>query len=355
MTPVGALVWLALISCLAVSCGDVGTEKAGGPGQQPSHHGPRGFRNPHLPDRGRTGDFFRWRLGLGPEEKPAWPPGEVPSYRPRVVSPDLARLKNPDPRSLQVTWIGHATFLIQAGGLNILTDPMFSERASPVSFAGPKRLLPPGVPFQELPHLDAVVISHNHYDHLDTATVQRLGPGPRFFVPLGLGAWFQDLGLKNVQEMDWWQSAALGPVRFVSVPAQHFSQRTPFNHNQSLWCGWVLQTPGGSVFFAGDTGYSPDFREIGARLGPPRLSLIPIGGYQPRWFMRTMHLNPPEAVRVHRDLGSRQSIGMHWGTFRLTDEPLGEPPLYLEKALRDAGLPCEEFITLGLGETRSFP
>jgi N-acyl-phosphatidylethanolamine-hydrolysing phospholipase D len=173
-------------------------------------------------------------------------------------------------------------------------------------------------------------------------------------VPLGLAAWFQASGLEKVTELDWWQSAVLGPVRFHSVPVQHFSQRTPFNRNQSLWCGWVLETPAGKIFFGGDTGYSQDFQEIGARFGPLRLALLPIGGYQPRWFMKSMHLNPPEAVRVHRDLRARVSIGMHWGTFKLTDEPLGEPPVYLQQTLREAGIPPEQFITLGIGETRSF-
>ena len=349
-----ALVRLTLISCLALSCGGDRSGEAAGAGQRPPHHGPHGFRNPGLPDKGRIWDFSRWRLGLGPAEKPALPPQAVPPYRPRVLAPDLKRLQNPDPKVIQVTWIGHCTFLIQTAGFNLLTDPIFSERASPVSFMGPRRQAPPGVALESLPPIAAVVISHNHYDHLDAPTVQRLGPGPRFFVPLGLAAWFQESGLKNVTELDWGQSAVLGPVRFHSVPVQHFSQRTPFNRNQSLWCGWVLETPAGKIFFAGDAGYSPDFQEIGARFGAMRLSLIPIGGYMPRWFMKTMHLHPPEAVRVHRDLRARVSIGMHWGTFKLTDEPLSEPPVYLEQALQEAGLPPEQFITLGIGETRSF-
>jgi N-acyl-phosphatidylethanolamine-hydrolysing phospholipase D len=355
MTFPGPLVLLVLASCLAASCdGGRSREKLGGAGPRPPHHGPQGFRNPHLPDdEGRLWDFCRWRLGLGPREAPALPPENVPASQPRVLAPDLQRLQHPDPQVIQVSWIGHETFLIQAAGLNVLTDPIFSARASPLSFLGPRRLAPPGVPFEQLPRIDAVVISHNHYDHLDAPTVTRLGPGPRFFVPLGLGAWFKERGRENVVELDWWQDAVLGPVRFRSVPVQHFSQRTLVNRNQSLWCGWVLETPAGHIFFAGDTGYSPDFAEIGARCNPILLSLLPIGGYQPRWFMQPMHLNPPEAVRVHRDLRSRLSIGMHWGTFQLTDEPLGEPPRYLQQALQEAGLSPEEFITLAIGETRT--
>jgi N-acyl-phosphatidylethanolamine-hydrolysing phospholipase D len=255
---------------------------------------------------------------------------------------------------IQVTWIGHDTFLIQVAGRNFLTDPIFSERCSPLTFLGPRRQVPPGVPFEALPRIDLVAISHNHYDHLDEPTVRRLGDSLPYFVPLGLADWFKSLGRNQVREFDWWQSEALGPVRLTCVPAQHFSMRTPFDRNHTLWCGWVLETPAGNIYFAGCSGYSPDFQEIGTRFGPLKLSLIPIGCYQPRWFMRPMHLNPPEAVTVHRELRSRHSIGIHWGTFRLTDEPMGEPPVYLEKALQEAGVPPEEFITMGIGETRIF-
>jgi len=320
----------------------------------PSHHAPHGFRNIYIKPDGRMWDFWRWRLGLGPQEEPALPPEEVPPYQPRITAPDLNQVHHPDPQKIQVTWIGHATFLVQVAGLNILTDPMFSDRASPIYFAGPKRRVPPGVSFDRLPPIHAAVISHNHYDHLDLRTVVRLGNSVRFFVPLGLAEWFNNNDLSQVSELDWWHTASLEAVRLHCVPAQHFSMRTPFDRNETLWCGWVLETPAGNIFFTGDTGYAPHFQEIGERLGPMRLSLIHIGGYRPRWFMRPMHANPPEAVRIHRDVRSRQSIGMHWGTFALTDERLSEPPLYLQRALKQANIPEPEFVVLSIGETRVY-
>ncbi len=320
---------------------------------RPAHHTAGGFRNPHLPERGRFLDFLRWRLGLGPREEAAWS-ADGSAYCPRVRAPNLNHLHHPDPARLTVTWIGHSTFLVQTGGLNILTDPIFSERASPVAFVGPKRVVPPGVPFEQLPPIHVAIISHNHYDHLDARTIARLGPQTHYFVPLGLAKWFQNQGLNRVTELDWWESASFGPLRFQAVPAQHFSLRTLWDANETLWCGWVLEGPAGRVFFTGDTGYSPDFREIGRRLGPMRLSLIHLGGYRPRWFMQPMHCNPREAVRIHQDVGSQQSIGMHWGTFPLTDEPLGEPPHLLGQALKEAGIPASEFTVLDFGETRVF-
>ncbi len=352
-----ALILLPLVFLLgcAGSGGSEGPVPPESHGQSPApHHAAGKFRNPYLPATGRWGDFWRWRLGLGPQENTALPRESLPPYQPKILSPDLNCLNHADPQTIQVTWLGHATFLIQVAGLNILTDPMFSDRASPVKFAGPKRLVPPPLRPEELPPIDAVVISHNHYDHLDKDSVTRLGPAASFFVPLGLADWFRQAGLPRVQELDWWQSATFGPIRVHCVPAQHFSIRTPFDANKTLWAGWVVETPAGKIFFAGDTGYSKDFREIGRRLGPMRLALIPIGGYMPRWFMKPMHLDPPAAIQVHRDVGAQQSIGMHWGTFKLTEEPLAEPPLYLRQVLAEQQIPQEQFLVMGFGETRVF-
>ncbi len=317
----------------------------------PVHHTANGFRNPHQESSRGFGAFLKWQFGLGPrEETPSWLQ-EIPPYSPDRTDADLNHVNHPDPKEIQITWIGHATFLIQAGGMNVLTDPIFSERASPVSFAGPRRLAPPGIRLEDLPPIHAVILSHDHYDHLDAPTVQRLGPSVRYFVPLGVGSWLVNAGVNQAVELDWWKSASLGSMRIHAVPAQHFSGRTPFNRNGTLWMGWVLETPAGNVFFAGDTGYGPFFREIGERFSPIRVSFIPIGAYRPRWFMRPMHVDPPEAVRIHQELRSETSIAMHWGTFRLADEPVGEPPVYLERALREAGVRDEEFRLMRFGET----
>jgi N-acyl-phosphatidylethanolamine-hydrolysing phospholipase D len=323
-------------------------------GEISAHYISGRFKNLHIDNKNRRGDFFRWRFGLGPNEPPALDPETVPAFHPQIRTPDSNTLHHADPDTIQITWMGHDTFLIQVAGLNILTDPIFSERASPFSFIGPKRIVAPPMQQDDLPPIQATIISHNHYDHLDAATIAKFGNTLHFFVPLGMANWFRDLGVNSVTELDWWQSASLGPIRFHCVPAQHFSMRTPFDANTVLWCGWVLTTPVGNIFFAGDTGYSVDFREIGQRLGPMRLALIPIGGYMPRWFMKPMHLNPTEAVMVHQDVLAQQSIGMHWGTFKLTEEPLAEPPLFLEKVLKEKHISLDTFITLEFGETRTF-
>jgi N-acyl-phosphatidylethanolamine-hydrolysing phospholipase D len=291
---------------------------------------------------------------LAAKEVPAIPPTEVPVFVPPVQKPDLEAIRRPDPKAIQVTWIGHSSFLIQVQGLNILTDPVFSSWISPLPFIGPKRQSPPGIRFEDLPRIDAVLISHNHFDHLDKPTIKRLGSGPRYFVPLGLRPWLGRLGLDRVSELDWWQTSFIEDVLVHCVPAQHFSGRGLFSFNQVLWAGWVIETKAGAVYFAGDTGYSPHFKEIAARLGPIRLSLLPIGAYRPRWIMQTMHLDPADAVRAHLDLGSAQSIGMHWGTFKQTDEPLAEPPIYLDKIRREMGLEPNAFQVMNLGQARLF-
>jgi len=321
------------------------------PPGKPAHHAEDGFRNryPH-PEKAGFWEWKteQWKLGLPkkPEE----------GYRFETVLPDQRTLRS-NRRDATVTWVGHATLLVQIGGLNILTDPQFSDRASPVSFAGPRRVVPPVPALDKLPHIDAVVISHDHYDHLDLASVTALaeqaGGPPRFFAGLGMKQWFASAGIDNVEEMDWWQSVDYKGVQFNFVPVQHWSKRTLWDTNRRLWGGWALRHPSFSFFFAGDTGYSKDFADIGARFGGFDLAAIPVGAYAPRWFMSIMHVDPGEAVLIHRDVGARQSVGIHWGTFDdLTDESLYEPPKVLAREREKAGLKPEDFFLMKHGETR---
>lgn len=239
-----------------------------------------------------------------------------------------------------VTWIGHATLLIQLGGLNILTDPIWSERASPVGFAGPRRLVAPGLRFEDLPRIDAVVISHDHYDHLDVDTVERLvrAHQPRFFVPLGLKAWLAEHGAHDVVELDWWQAAEFRGLTFTCTPAQHSSGRGFHDQNLRLWASWVVAGAGKKLWFAGDTGYTPALSEIGRRLGPFDLAAIPIGGYSAWDVGHPNHVNPEEALRLVEEQDARLMVPIHFGTFDLNREPFAEPPRRLLKAAAAQGL-----------------
>lgn len=314
---------------------------------RPRHHDGSRFRNNHPHDDHGVGGLLRWaweRRSLEVEER---------SFE-RAPNDPAALAANRERPTL--TWVGHSTFLLQIGGLNLLTDPHFGDRASPVWFAGPKRTTPPGLPLAELPPIDIVVLSHSHYDHLDAGSLRRLlarqPEPPVFFAPLRLGSVLRRLGVEaETHELDWWQDAEHRGLSLTAVPAQHFSARTPFDRNRTLWAGWVIEHAGRRVYFAGDSGYSPDFRAIGSRFAPIDLALIPIGAYEPRWFMRSMHVDPDEAVRIHRDVGSRLSVAMHWGTFVLTDEPMDEPPRRLAAALDAAGMPRQTFRVLRHGET----
>lgn len=315
------------------------------------HHTPEGFRNNY--PTGPRGGFWkwqweRWRNGL---PKPADSARHFPRHKPDVA---WLRANGHEPT---LTWIGHATFLLQLGGCNILTDAHLTDRASPLAFAGPQRVTDPALALHELPHIDAVVVSHNHYDHLDFITVKHLSRqaagSPVFFVPLGLKAWFVGRGMTNVVELDWWEQARHADLVFHLVPVQHWSSRTTFDYNRTLWGGWMIEHPQLRFFFAGDTGYSADFQDIAARFAPIDLAALPIGAYEPRWFMRVMHVNPEEAVRIHLDLKARHSVAMHWGTFVLSDEPLDEPPRRLASARRAAGVSEHEFFLMQHGEMRA--
>lgn len=322
------------------------------------HHTPTGFRNLHTDPAAERPSFWRWQWER-------WRGGLPEQHVERVPrqAVDLAALQR-RPGEVAVTWIGHSTALWQVAGLNVLTDPQFSERASPVGFAGPKREVPLPVALSALPRIDLVLVSHNHYDHLDRPTVLALqaqaGGPPLFVVPLGMDRWLRDQGVTRVKALDWWDRTTVpssaGGVDVHLVPVQHWSSRTPWDRDRVLWGGFVLQAaPAGapwSMFYSGDTGYSPDFAEIGRRFGGFDFAQIAVGCYLPRWFMRRQHVNEEEAVRIHQDVRSRHSIGVHWGTFRLCDDPVEAPLDGLPKAREALGVAPAAFELLAMGQTR---
>jgi len=314
------------------------------------HHTKDGFQNVYQHKEKRFFDFLKWRWErlskkISPPESYTFPLAE---NNPAFLQSN--RSQN------TLTWIGHATVLLQLNGKNILTDPHFSKRASPVQWAGPPRVVPPGVAFEDLPQIDFVLISHDHYDSLDESTISRLydregGSGTIFFVPLGLKVWFQKIGVHRVIEMDWWEQRVEEDFKITAVPVHHWSKRSMFSRNKTLWAGWIVQADRFRFCFVGDTGYTPIFNEIGQKLGPFDLTAIPIGAYEPRWFMQDHHINPEEAVQVHLDIKSRRSVAIHWGTFILTDEPLDEPPERLKSALDKRNVEKDSFMVLKHGET----
>jgi N-acyl-phosphatidylethanolamine-hydrolysing phospholipase D len=320
------------------------------------HHTADGFRNLHGAQVNKPFSWLlRWRWQAWREGLPRPAQQATP-----VVQPDLAQLTAQ--RAASATWIGHATVLVQSGGLNILTDPVFSDRASPVSFVGPKRAVAPGIALDDLPPIDVVIVSHNHYDHLDRASVVRLneraGGRTLFLVPLGLKAFFAGEGITNVVELDWWDTHRVNGVEFQLLPVQHWSARGLHDRNKTLWGGWGVFAPDLRWYFSGDAGYSPDFVAVRERLAPRMsdgalfdLALLAVGAYEPRWFMKEQHMNPAEAVQAHKDLAARRSIGIHWGTFSLTDEPLDQPPKDVAAARAAAGVAPEDFFVVRIGES----
>jgi L-ascorbate metabolism protein UlaG (beta-lactamase superfamily) len=295
------------------------------------------------------GAFLQWRFGASHAETKA------PPYVPEYASPDIARIQKPDREKIQLTWVGHATFLIQVAGINILTDPIWSERASPVSWLGPKRHARPGIRFEDLPRIDVVLVSHTHYDHLDRPTILRLGNAPWYIVPKRVGAWFKNENITNVVELPWWSKTAVRAITIHAVPAKHWSQRWLFGNEQDIgWSGYVIETPVGAVYFAGDTGYHPEyFKDIGKNFDNINIGLIPMGAYYPREVFGNFHLDPCEALEVHKEVGAKRSVAMHWGVFKLTQEPLAEPPVLLAKERDALNMQPQEFSTMKIGETRS--
>jgi len=329
------------------------------PSETSPHASPDGrFRNPWPNAEPPTfRDVVAWRRtrDAAPRPRPALP---------ECVPPDVVR-----PRAaagtMSATWVGHSTVLLQVGPLNVLTDPMWSARASPVQWIGPRRFTAPGMPLDALPPIDIVLVSHNHYDHLDAASVRAIArhhPSARWYTPLGVARYVRQWGVRAATEMDWWETAAAGDVRVGCVPAQHASGRTPFDRMQTLWCGFTLQAGGRAVYYAGDTAYHPEFGEIARRHGPFDLCVLPIGAYEPRWFMRPVHVNPDEAVQAYRDIARAHpdhappiALAVHWGAFSLADEPMDEPPRRARAAWGGSGLDAGRLWVLSLGETRRVP
>lgn len=288
------------------------------------HFDGKRFFNPNAPPAKGLLDVLRWKMT---SRTAPWTsrPAQVPPPNTPPASVEGARAR--------ITWINHSTVLVQYAGANILTDPIWSDRASPFSFLGPRRFSPPGVPFERLPRIDLILLSHNHYDHLDVPTLKRIAgrDKPRFVVPLGLARLLSRHGLKAEREMDWWDNA--GPI--TCVPAHHFSARGLTDRNRTLWCGYWIETPAGAIYFAADTAFGPHFEEIRNRLGRPRLALLPIGAYKPEWFMSPVHMSPGQAVDAHRILAPERSIAIHWGTFQLADDAEDEPVNELKRALAE--------------------
>ena len=279
--------------------------------------------------------------------------------KPGVWTRDLSIAPGPKPAAtvasgeLRMTFVNHATALVQADGLNILTDPIWSERASPVSFAGPRRFRPPAIAFDDLPKIDVVLVSHNHYDHFDLPTLDRLNAAhqPVFLVPPGDGYRLRGRGYAKVVELDWWQSYPLpNGCAIHAAPSQHWSTRSvPGDRNRSFWLAWVIGTRGGPVYFAGDTGYGPHFTVARERFGAMRAALLPIGAYLPRWLTDYQHVDPPQAVQAHVDLAAARSFGIHYGTFELADDGQTQPVTELAAAVAARGLPADSFTAAEFG------
>lgn len=311
------------------------------------HYDGERFRNPDgVRPNGNLATFLRWQLSSGRAEWPASVPVTAAKPAPRIEGDGMV-----------ATVVGHAGVLVQTAGLNILTDPVYSERVSPFSFLGPKRVRAPGIAFDDLPKIDVVLVSHNHYDHLDLPTLERLWrrDKPIIVTPLGNGALLARRGVTAVAR-DWGETVDITEDVTVTVErVQHWSTRWRYDVNRALWGGFSIATPGGRIYFAGDCGYSSGFAETGRARGPYRLALIPVGAYEPRWFMKPQHMNPDDAVQAFRDLRAEHAIGIHWGVWQLTNEAIDTPPKDLAKALKAASIPADRFRALAPGQSMAVP
>jgi N-acyl-phosphatidylethanolamine-hydrolysing phospholipase D len=329
---------VALLACAALAGAATDFDPLRAP-----HRNPDGtFFNPWRPFEASYLDFLRWRFSRNAYDKSAAP------VLPRVANDgrSLAGLQH----SSELTWVGHATVAIHDGDDVVLTDPHFSDRA-----LLPKRALPPGVPIEAIPADAFAVVSHSHYDHLDSWTVENLPATVGWYVPLGMAEFFRERGRDDVTELDWWQSAKRGRWTITCLPSQHWSRRSIGDTNQTLWCAWLLDSGEYTYFFAGDTGYFDGFAAYGREFGPIDVALLPIGAYAPRWFMKDQHMDPAEAYQAFRDLRAKTLVPIHWGTFDLTDEPLDLPPLELDRAVREAGGDASQVRVLSVGERWHVP
>lgn len=319
-----------------------------------SHHSPEGFTN-LSPGGHQPGEVKRWRKERKAAGLPLPPAGGYEHFIATWWQPaeiDVSGSEN------KLWWLGHSTILLRLQNQYILTDPVFSRRASPLSFAGPERRTPIALSIADLPAIDAVVISHNHYDHLDDKSIRLLlarFPDITFFAPLGLKRWLRQRGARDVIELDWWQSVTRQGVVYTAVPAQHWSMRTFWDRNASLWCGWVIGRRDWRFWFPGDTGYTPELLQIPARLGNIDVAALPIGAYAPRWFMATNHMDPQQAVKLWEQLDKPLAFPIHWGVFELADESLDEPVRELQEALNETVSGFSNFTPLRIGQYLTLP
>lgn len=315
-----------------------------------AHHTPDGFCNPEEELR-QNGDLRRWRKERKAEGLPFPPAQGYDQFTQQWwQKADLSGEED------AIWWLGHACLLLRSGGKYTLIDPALSKRVSPVSFFGPMRRTPAALEIKDIPALDCVLVSHSHYDHLDRPTIKKIlkrFPKTQFVVPLGLKPWFSRLGARNVVQLDWWDTTETAGLKIHAVPARHWSMRTPWDRNHSLWCGWVIQNKEINFWFTGDSGYTENLLEIPRRLGPFNLAALPVGAYAPKWFMRGQHMDPEQAVLLHQALGQPLSIPIHWGVFELADESLDEPPKVLSAAMQAAGMDESRFQPWRIGAKKA--
>lgn len=309
------------------------------------HYNGKTFHNYGQDDLKSFWQVLKWKITTSAASWPNHIPNKNYPFKPLAST-----------EKVSATFINHATMLVQLPGINILTDPVYSERVSPFSFVGPKRVREPGLPMDVLPPIDVVVVSHNHYDHLDLETLKKLDGKfhPLFVVPAGDEKLLKKAGIQNVKELDWWEEVKVKDTRFIFTPTQHWSARGLWDKNESLWGAYMIDNGASKVYFAGDTGYASHFRDTKSRLGAPDLAFLSIGAYRPDWFMKVHHMNPDEAVKAHMDLGAARSVAMHYGTFQLSDEGVDEPVEDLKVALKKYQIIDDQFFILDQGQALSF-